>query len=48
LEGGKATQIIFQNQFKRQIFGEILQNTYYNSLFVTPADDAELKFVTLH
>jgi hypothetical protein len=36
LEGGKATQIVFENQLKRKLFGEILSSTYYNSMFVTP------------
>ena len=36
LEGGKATQIVFRNAFKRKLFGEPLSVTYYNSLFVPP------------
>lgn len=36
LEGGKATQIVFRNAFKRKLFGEQLSVTYYNSLFVPP------------
>ena len=36
LEGGKATEIVFENQLKRKLFGEVLLNTYYNSIFVSP------------
>jgi hypothetical protein len=37
LEGGKATEIVFRNAFKRKLFGEPLSVTYYNSLFFSPA-----------
>lgn len=40
-EGGKATEIVFQNQLKRKLFREPLQNTYYNSLFVPPKETEE-------
>ncbi len=43
LEGGKATQIVFMNQFKRKLFGEVLEKTYYNSLFVHPKESERLK-----
>lgn len=36
LQGGKASEIVFQNSLKRKLFGEILSNTYYNSLFFQP------------
>lgn len=39
LEGGKATEIVFMNQSKRKLFGEILSKTYYNSLFVHPKNE---------
>lgn len=41
LEGGKATQIVFRNAFKRKLFGEPLSATYYNSLFVPPPPDQD-------
>jgi hypothetical protein len=47
LEGGKATQIVFQNQLKRKLFREPLQNTYYNSLFVPPKENED-QFKILH
>lgn len=40
-EGGKATEIVFQNQLKRKMFCEPLQSTYYNSLFVPPKETEE-------
>lgn len=47
LEGGKASQVVFQNQLKRKLFGETLENTYYNSIFVAPKEEGE-RFVSMN
>lgn len=36
LEGGKATQIVYQNSLKRKLFREPLDEIFYNSIFAPP------------
>ena len=46
LEGGKATKIIYQNTFKRKLFGEPTEETYYNSIFSRPRDEEDNSLLT--